>query len=172
MEGKREVSYFWPWTGEFYWAHYPGNVIIGMSRFTLHYYSNPFQLQILQTADQHRDSSITAHKRNRHSLATVLHSTECPLFASSGGNKSTWVALLLWWGHYQYQIWITTHHCGLQSVICSSIICDCRAEWHLFVDMKQLQSHFNRVPGGPLLQREVLGNRDQREVFMFSHADE
>lgn len=73
-------------------------VVLGESRFTLDYYSHPFQLQIVQTADQHGDScasSRTAQERSRHSLATVLQSTAWPLFSTSGGNESTWAAMLL-----------------------------------------------------------------------------
>lgn len=85
-------------------------------------------------------TSRTAWEWSRRSSATPW-----PLFSTSGGNESTWSAMLLWLGHSQYQRWLAAHHCGFQSVTCSSIIPDCRAERHCCAPIKQLQSHFNKI---------------------------
>lgn len=100
-------------------------------------------------------TSRTAWEWSRHSSATPW-----PLLSTSGGNESTWAAMLLWLGHSQYQRWLAAHHCGFQSVTCSSIISDCRAERHCCAPIKQLQSHFNKISEVSPCAEE--GSRKQR----------
>lgn len=61
-----------------------------------------------------------------------------------------WAAMLLGWDHCQCQSWLPAHHCGLQSATCNTEIHNCRAEWHLPDDIKQLRAIWIGFLGVPL----------------------
>lgn len=117
--------------------------VLGKSRFTHDYCSYPSPSAL-------NSASRTAWEWSKLSLATELVSTARPLFSTSWRNDSMWAAMLLGWDHCQCQSRLPAHHCGLQSATCNTKIHNCRAEWHLPDDIKELRAILTGFLGVPL----------------------
>lgn len=115
--------------------------VLGKSRFTHCSYPSPSAL---------KSASGAAWEGTRLSLITELPSTARLLFSTSWGNDGMWAAMLLGWDHCQCQSWLAAHRCGLQPSTCNTKMYNCRAEWHLPDDIKQLGAISTGFLGVPL----------------------
>lgn len=134
-KGKERYPSFGPGLENFSGRITPA--VLGKSRFTHDYCSYPSPL----------------------ALNSELLSTAWPLFSTSWGNDSTWAAMLRGWEHCQCQSWMlhTAVVFSPQPAMLESTIAGLSDISWCYQTAK---SHLNRILGGSLVQRDVLGNRD------------